>query len=414
MKRSYLIKICLVLCIAILFSSAFSSCISAGDGSSISGAGDTSSATEAPTQPPTEDPIKKQLEGMTADEKVGQLVVAGFEGYEVDENLSSLITEDKIGGAILFSRNISDAQQLCDLTNQMKRTAGEGIPLLIGMDEEGGAVTRLPDDVLSMPAAFTLAQNGDKDTCYNAGKQIASQLKGFGLSTGFCPDLDIWSNPDNTVIGNRAFGTDAASVVRYGLAAMDGVRQGGAIPVVKHFPGHGDTAEDSHYSLPVVTKTKQELYEEELIPFQKAIEQGVPAIMVTHLQCTQLDGTYPASISKDIVQGLLRDEMGFQGVVFTDDMTMGAIAENYSIGKACVLSLNAGCDMLLVCHEYENVNEALTALKEAVRSGEISPDRLDQAVTRILKLKADYNVTSDPVTLPDLEKMNAITQEFYD
>lgn len=410
MKRSDLIKISLFLCAVLLFTAAFSACKPAEENS---GAPSTSSAAEPPTEPPTENPVKIQLDGMTADEKVGQLIVAGFLGYEVDENLSALITEDKIGGAILFSRNISDAEQLCGLTNEIKRTAGDGIPLLIGMDEEGGAVTRLPDDVLSMPAAYTLAQSGDKDTCYNAGKQIAAQLKGFGLDTGFCPDLDIWSNPDNTVIGNRAFGTDPASVVTYGLASMNGVRDGGAIPVVKHFPGHGDTDADSHYSLPVVTKTKQELYEEELIPFQKAIEQNVPAIMVTHLQCTQLDATYPASLSKTIVQGLLRDEMGFDGVVVTDDMTMGAIVENYSLGKACVRAVNAGCDMLLVCHEYENVDEALTALRDAVRSGEISMDRLDQAVMRILQLKADYNVTSDPVTLPDLEKMNAKTQEFY-
>lgn len=413
MKRSDLIKTCLVLCTFLLFSFVFSSCMTAGEGNSAPSTGSNISETQAPTEPPTEDPIKKQLETMSADEKIGQLIVAGFEGYEVDQTLSALITEDKIGGAILFSRNISGAQQLCDLTNEIKRTAKEGVPLLIGMDEEGGAVTRLPDDVLSMPGAYMLAQKEDKAICNEAGRQIAAQLTGFGLSTGFCPDLDIWSNPDNTVIGNRAFGTSADSVAAYGLAAMEGVRSGGAVPVVKHFPGHGDTDTDSHYSLPVVTKTKQELYEEELIPFQKAIEQKVPAVMVGHLQCTELDETYPASLSKKIVQGLLRDEMGFEGAAFTDDLTMGAIVENYSLGKACVLALNAGCDMLLVCHEYENIEEAITALKEAVQSGEVSMERLNEAVTRILQLKADYNVTSDPVTLPDLEKMNARTQEFY-
>lgn len=409
MKQNKYAVLLLALCAALAAAVLFTACSS---GSPEVNSQPTSAAQE-PTEPPTEDPVKKQLEGMSADEKIGQLIVAGFEGYEVDETFAGLITDSHIGGAILFSRNISGAQQLLSLTNEIKETAGSGIPLLIGMDEEGGAVTRLPDDVLSMPGAFALAQSGNPDTCYSGGMQIAAQLKAFGLSTGFSPDLDIWSNPQNTVIGDRAYGTDADSVVTYGIAAMKGVRDGGAIPVVKHFPGHGDTDADSHYSLPVVTKMKAELLRQELIPFREAIKQGAPAVMAGHLQCTQLDEEYPASLSGKIVQGLLRDELGFDGVAFTDDLTMGAIVENYSLGNACVLAVNAGCDMLLVCHEYENVAEALTALKEAVKSGIITTDRLDEAVTRILKLKADYNITSEPVEMPDVASLNARTQEFY-
>lgn len=410
MKRDKYVISGFIICAALAFAVLFSACSSDGQAQAPSG---SSFAIEAPTEPPTQDPVTKQLGGMSTDEKIGQLIVSGFEGFDVDETFASLITESHIGGAILFSRNIEDAQQLCGLINEIKETAGSGIPLLIGMDEEGGAVTRLPDGVLSMPGAYALAQKGDPETCFNGAMQIADQLKSFGLSTGFCPDLDIWSNPDNTVIGDRAYGTDAAAVVKYGIAAMKGVRDGGVVPVVKHFPGHGDTDTDSHYSLPVITKTKEELMEQELIPFQEAVKQNVPAVMVGHLQCTQLDEKYPASLSYKIVQGLLRDELGFDGVAFTDDLTMGAIAENYSLGNACVLAVNAGCDMLLICHEYENVTEALTALKEAVETGRITPDRLDEAVTRILRLKADYNITSETVEMPDVAALNARTQEFY-
>lgn len=410
MKRDKHVISGFIICAALALAVLFSACSSDGESQAPSS---LSSATEAPTEPPTEDPITKQLDGMSTDEKIGQLVVAGFEGFDVDETFASLITDSHIGGAILFSRNIRDAQQLCRLINEIKETAGSGIPLLIGMDEEGGAVTRLPDDVLSMPGANALAQQGNPETCYNGGMQIANQLKSFGLSTGFCPDLDIWSNPDNTVIGDRAYGTDAQSVVKYGIAAMKGLRDGGVVPVVKHFPGHGDTDADSHYSLPVITKTKEELMEQELIPFQEAVKQNVPAVMVGHLQCTQLDEKYPASLSYKIVQGLLRDELGFDGVAFTDDLTMGAVVENYSLGNACVLAVNAGCDMLLICHEYENVDKALTALKKAVGSGKITMDRLNEAVTRILKLKADYNITSETVEMPDVAALNERTKEFY-
>ncbi len=370
--------------------------------------------TQPATQPPTQDPIAEQLEKMTLTEKVGQLVTAGCDGYEVDEDLNRLITRKGIGGVILFSDNIESAPQLTALTNQIKQAAQDGIPVLIGMDEEGGSVSRLPEDVLSMPPAYTVAQNGGPDACYEGGKNIARQLTAFGLQTGFSPVLDIWSNPDNTVIGNRAYGTDAQSVASCGIAAMNGVLDGGGIPVVKHFPGHGDTDTDSHYDLPVVTKTKRQLYKSELIPFKQAISQGAPAVMVSHILCSELDEEYPASLSKTLVQGLLRNEMGFDGVVFTDDLTMGAITESYSLEQACVLAVNAGCDMLLVCHEYDNVYTVLEALETAAESGKISMQRIDEAVARILRLKSDYTVTSDFISLPNVTALNSATQVFWD
>lgn len=374
-----------------------------------------SSATQPATQPPTEDEIQKQVDNMTLAEKAGQVITAGFSGTTTTQETESLINDLKVGGLILFSHNIESAKQLTELTNSLKaQSQSNNIPVLIGMDEEGGMVSRMPYDVQSMPGAYTLAQSENDTLCYSAGINIAQQLNAFGLNTGFSPVLDIWSNPDNTVIGERAFGTTAQQVCSYGIANLKGIKDGGAIAVAKHFPGHGDTDADSHYSLPVVSKTYDELKQSELLPFGKAIENNVPAIMAAHILCTQLDPDYPASLSEKIVQGILRDDMGFNGVVFTDDLTMGAIAESYSIENAAVLALNAGCDMLLVCFEYDNVTAVIDKIKEAVNDKTLSMERLDEAVYRILKMKSEYSVDSMEIPMPDINEMNQRTIEFFE
>ena len=357
------------------------------------------------------DEISEEISKMTLDEKIGQMLMVGIDGTEVDDDFKEFAEEYKFGTVILFGKNITSAEQLVNLTNSIKSTAGD-IPYIIGMDEEGGLVTRLPDDVLSMPSALTIAGSEDTEYCYNAGYQIGTQITSFGLHTGFSPVLDIWSNPDNTVIGNRAYGKTSDDVCKYGIADMLGLKATGAIPVAKHFPGHGDIETDSHYGLPLVTKTKEELWQSELLPFKNAIENGVPMIMAAHILCTELDENYPASMSKNIITDLLRDEMGFEGVVITDDLTMGAISESYSFGDAAVLSINAGCDILSICFGKDNVKQAVKAIKEAVENGAITEERIDESVRRILKLKEDYNVTSEVVEMPDIDELNSKTAKF--
>jgi len=357
------------------------------------------------------DEISEEISKMTLDEKIGQMLMVGIDGTEVDDDFKEFAEEYKFGTVILFGKNITSAEQLVNLTNSIKSTAGD-IPYIIGMDEEGGLVTRLPDDVLSMPSALTIAGSEDTEYCYNAGYQIGTQITSFGLHTGFSPVLDIWSNPDNTVIGNRAYGKTSDDVCKYGIADMLGLKATGAIPVAKHFPGHGDIETDSHYGLPLVTKTKEELWQSELLPFKSAIENGVPMIMAAHILCTELDENYPASMSKNIITDLLRDEMGFEGVVITDDLTMGAISESYSFGDAAVLSINAGCDILSICFGKDNVKQAVKAIKEAVENGAITEERIDESVRRILKLKEDYNVTSEVVEMPDIDELNSKTAKF--
>ena len=359
------------------------------------------SATPAPTPTPTPDPVEEALSAMTTEEKVGQLLIAGFYETEAGEEARSYIQDYHVGGLILYGRNVESAQQLTDLTNGLKALVGDGIPLFLSTDQEGGMVERMPPEIQKLPNAYDVSDPAA------FGSALGAEGAAFGLNTDFAPSLDNWSNPNNTVIGRRAFGSDAETVTQRGLACLTAMEESGTIPVVKHFPGHGDTDTDSHVGLPVVDKTREELLEMELLPFQAAIDAGAPAVMVGHILMTQIDPDKPATLSSEVVTGLLREELGFDGVVVTDDLTMGAITQNYGLGEAAVLAVEAGCDVLLVCHEAGSVDQVYTALLDAVDTGRITEDRLDQSVRRILTLKQDYGLTSDPVDLPDLDALNA-------
>ena len=380
----------------------------------------TTEATTAPTTAPVteqtispaKDSYQTQLENMSLAEKAGQVVICGLKGYEIDSDITSLIQDSKVGGVILFAKNIKDSTQLATITNSIKNLSNPEIPPIIAIDEEGGMVTRMPSDIESMPSAYSIAQTGSTDLCYQSGEIIGKQLNALGLSTGFSPVLDIWSNPDNMIISSRAYGTTPEDVSTYATQAMLGLKSQEVIPVGKHFPGHGDTLDDSHYSLPVITKTKSELESYEFIPFKTAIDNGIPAIMVGHLLCTDIDSTYPASLSKTMVTGILKTELGFNGVVFTDDLTMDAIDNQYSVEDAGVMALNAGCDMLLVCHGYDNATNTINNIISAVENGTLSESRLNDAVYRILKLKSEYGITCNNVGTPNTTYLNELVNDF--
>ena len=380
----------------------------------------TTEATTAPTTAPVteqtispaKDSYQTQLENMSLAEKAGQVVICGLKGYEIDSDITSLIQDSKVGGVILFAKNIKNSTQLATITNSIKNLSNPEIPPIIAIDEEGGMVSRMPSDIESMPSAYSIAQTGSTDLCYQSGEIIGKQLNALGLSTGFSPVLDIWSNPDNMIISSRAYGTTPEDVSTYATQAMLGLKSQEVIPVGKHFPGHGDTLDDSHYSLPVITKTKSELESYEFIPFKTAIDNGIPAIMVGHLLCTDIDNTYPASLSKTMVTGILKTELGFNGVVFTDDLTMDAIDNQYSVEDAGVMALNAGCDMLLVCHGYDNATNTINNIISAVENGTLSESRLNDAVYRILKLKSEYGITCNNVGTPDASALNQLVNDF--
>ena len=371
-----------------------------------------STPTPALTPVPEPDPLAEQLAAMTVEEKVGQLLIGGFEGTEIGDQATRLVQEYQVGGLILYGRNIAGAGQLVTLTNGLKALNGDGIPLFLSIDQEGGGVDRMPPEVRRTPGAYCVGQTGSVPAAQSYGDVLAAECAAFGLNLDFAPVLDVWSNPGNTVIGQRAFSADARTVAGLGPAAARRMMDQGIIPAVKHFPGHGDTAVDSHVGLPVVDKSPEELEETELIPFRAAIQSAgtdgqVPAVMVAHILLTQLDPERPASLSPAVVTGLLRDELGFAGAVLTDDLTMGAVTQSYGLGEAAVLAVEAGCDILLVCHGPDSVPAVRTALLEAVASGRITAERLDESVYRILRLKTEYALTNEPVSPPDLEALNA-------
>jgi len=353
------------------------------------------------------DPIKQQIGSMTIEEKIGQMVIVGVDGYTIDNNTKTMIEKHHIGGIILFGRNVQNAEQLLNLVNSLKIANSKNyIPLFISVDEEGGRVSRMPDELIELPSNKVIGQINSEDLSYKIGSLLAEKIKAFGFNMNFAPVLDVNSNPQNPVIGDRSFGSDKNVVSRLGIKTMAGLQANYVIPVVKHFPGHGYTSVDSHIGLPFIGHDMTRLANLELVPFKKAIDNQADAVMIAHILLNKIDAENPASLSKTIITDILREQLSFKGVVITDDMTMGAIAENYNITDAAVLSVNAGSDIILVCHGYDNATAVIEALKKAVEDGAVKKERINESVYRILKLKDKYKLTDDVKGSVDIEKIN--------
>lgn len=359
---------------------------------------------EEPNEP--EDPIRKQIEAMSLEEKVGQLVIVGIDGPEFDDNSKRLIEEYHVGGFIFFKRNLQNSRQMLELLNSLKRAnAVNKVPLFLSIDEEGGQVSRLPAEFMKFPASGKVGDLADSKLAYQLGSVLGQVLKSSGFNLNFAPVLDINSNPRNPVIGDRSFGSKAELVSSLGIATMQGLQEAKVIPVVKHFPGHGDTSVDSHVGLPILEHDLARLKSVELLPFQEAIENKAEAIMIAHILLPAIDSEYPSSLSQKIITDILREQMGFEGVVISDDLTMGAIADNYDIGEAAVTAVLAGCDIVLVCHGTENEEKVLQSLLDGVKTGLIPLERIEDSLYRILSLKEKY-LTDQPITEINVEALN--------
>jgi beta-N-acetylhexosaminidase len=275
------------------------------------------------------------------------------------------------------------------------------------VDEEGGRVTRMPDELEKLPTPGSIGATNDSEYSFEIGSILGEELKQFGFNVDFAPVLDINSNPKNPVIGDRSFGSSPGIVSRLGIQTMKGIQSQGIISVVKHFPGHGDTSTDSHLDLPRVDNDQKRLESFELIPFTEAVKENADAVMVAHILLPKIDPENPASFSKTIISGILRENMKYDGVIITDDMTMGAIVNNFDIGKAAVKSVNAGSDIVLVCHTREKEEAVIEAITNAAKSGNISEDRVNDSVYRILKLKEKYGLKDKANPPVDAAKLNS-------
>lgn len=333
---------------------------------------------------------------MNVSELAGQLCMIGFEGIEITSDLRKWMREYQPGGIILFSRNLVDPVQIAHLTNDLQALAGD-IPLLIAIDQEGGRVSRLPSGFTIFPPAATVAQPGSTELAYQAAAVTAKELRAVGINMNMAPVLDIHTNPSNPIIGNRAFGTEPEQVCLMGTATIAGLHDHRVLACGKHFPGHGDTSTDSHVELPVVHASRQRLEDVELRPFQYAINHGLQAMMTAHVHYPALDPTNPATLSPTIISGLLRQQMGFSGVILSDDLEMRAILDHSKVGDAAVHSLQAGVDMLLVCKARALATDTIGAVRRALHSGELDPAGLTASLARIAAVKQRFVYPYQPI-----------------
>ncbi len=325
-------------------------------------------------------------------EQIGQRMMAGFDGPRLDDQFIALVKKWKIGNVVLFKWNITDKEQLRELCEDIQRLVirETGRPAFIAVDQEGGAVSRLSDDATRVPGAMAIAATGDPSNAYNAGKTTGLELRALGVNFNLAPVLDVNSNDANPVIGVRSYGERPETVIRYALPMMRGLDDSGALSCGKHFPGHGDTSVDSHLALPVVDKTMDELRRVELAPFQAAVEAGIPAIMSSHIVFPQVDPGKPATLSRKILTGLLREEMGFQGLIITDCLEMKAIQHTVGTVQGTVEAIKAGADLVLVSHSADLAAGSAEAIRQALESGEIDRGEWERSLERIAALKADY------------------------
>ena len=332
-----------------------------------------------------EEKVDKLVANMSDADKVGQLLMIGIHGKTLNDDAKFMINEYRVGGIILFDRNMESKDQVKSLITDINKTGKSAglTPLFIGIDQEGGAVARMEDQLIKVPPAEELGKE-PIEQAVSLAKQSGTELKDLGFNINFAPVADLG------LTYGRSFSTNPDDVVRYASAVGKAYDEAGLWYSYKHFPGIGKTDVDLHADTSVVPVSKKTLLNEDTKVFVDLVKQSKPntyAIMVSHAMYPQIDPDHPSSLSKTIITDWLRKDMGYNGVVVTDDMDMGALAKHYTFGDMAVQSILAGSDILLVCHEYEHMQEAYNGLMKAVKDGRISKERLDESVKRILLMK---------------------------
>lgn len=367
--------------------------------------------------------VSDLLNSMTLEQKVEQMMMPDFRDWsmtadgtaqdftEMNEQVAKVLQEHNFGGVILFADNVKTTEQSLNLVKALQAENANGkdssVPLLIGIDQEGGIVYRLGSGS-ALPGNMAVGATGDTAYAKRAGAIIGRELSALGINTNFAPTVDVNNNPNNPVIGLRSFGDDPHKVADFAVAMIEGINGSNVITSAKHFPGHGDTATDSHTGLPVVDKSYEQIKNMELIPFQAAMDAGTDMFMVAHIAYPQIDpttknGNYiPATVSKKFLTDIVRGDMHYNGVLITDAMNMKGLADMYTQSEACIEAIKAGMDILLMpcvldrASSVDNLDQILADIVAAVKSGAIPQARIDEAVTRILTLKEkrgvlDYN-----------------------
>lgn len=328
--------------------------------------------------------VDQIVASMSQTEKLGQMVMIGIQGTKVDDDSLYMLNQYHMGGVILFDRNMESPEQVKQLTSDLQAQSNEKVPLFIGIDEEGGDVVRMAEKLTPPPSQKEIGATGDIEQAKTWAIKTAKSLKDMGINVNFAPVADVGSND------NRSYSTDVNTVINFVKAAATGYQQENIIYSLKHFPGIGKGQVDSHVEISSIDASKDVLMAEDILPFKTIINENKPEdyfILVSHLNYPALDEEYPASLSSKIMTDLLRNELGYKGIIITDDMEMGAVANHNDFKTVGVNAVKAGADIVLVCHEYQHEQDVYLGLLDAVDNGEISQQRIDESVKRIVKAK---------------------------
>lgn len=333
-----------------------------------------------------EEKVNYKMDNLSIDEKIAQMLIVYYIGDEYDENLSNIIKEVKPGGFILMSDNITTYDRTLNFVKGMQNDSD--IPMIISTDEEGGSVQRIKGirdiSVTDIPYMYYLGQTKDKNLAYKVGEIIANELRTIGVNLTYAPVMDIYSNPNNTVIGKRSFGSDPNTVYDMATSLKNGIEDNLVNTCIKHFPGHGHTETDSHFEIPIINKTLVELENSDLLPFIKSIND-TNMIMVGHIALPKItNSSIPASLSKEIVTDILKNKYNYKGLVITDALNMRSLTDNYSDKEIYTMAINAGVDLLLMPNGSKN---AIKYIKEAIDDEEIDINTINESVRKILTYK---------------------------
>lgn len=348
------------------------------------------------------------MKDLTLREKIGQMLIIRIFGKEITKEAKTLIKEYKVGGVILYRKNYDTYEEMLNIINELKKINKESnnIPLFISIDQEGGRVNRMPRELKNIKSAGKLAILNNIEALKTAGSITAEMLRDSGFNMNYAPVLDIQKFEDDHAIGNRCYGKNAEDVSKNGIEIMKELSKGGIIPVVKHFPGHGSTTKDSHFFLPVIHKSLEELEKEDIIPFRRAIGQNAEVVMVGHLMIKDVDSKNPASLSKKMISDYLRNECQYQGIVMTDDLKMRAISLKYGYVRATLRACNAGADIIMIGANYNTIIRAIKKIEKNIQKNKIDINKIDKSVEKILKLKEKYKITDEPAKGCNIKEIN--------
>jgi beta-N-acetylhexosaminidase len=324
-----------------------------------------------------------------AKERLGELFIMGFSGTELGDDTSAFLSQARVGGVILFAPNYETPEQVATLINQVQECRSGELPLWVTVDHEGGKVQRFKSGFTRLPEAGRVAKKDSPKLLFELSEMVAAELKAVGINVNFAPVADINSNPENPVIGTRAYGEDEDTVSKMVSAFVRGHLHQGVQPCVKHFPGHGDTTVDSHFALPRVSDSLASLREREFRPFVKAFKSGCRWVMTAHLINPSLDPKFPATLSKKVLTEILRDEMRYTGLVVSDDLEMKAIADHFGPEEAPRLAIEAGCDLLIYRSEAA-ARHAYASLQKALEDGRLDPERVLESADLSMDMKREF------------------------